>query len=145
MGHVSSPKTPGTPGTYPLDPLDHWEAFLLGGEHVGFQWVGHPSGPPPYVNTGQPISPSHYGGNAAGFPGHGSGAPSAEIMQRYTAGGAGFPGSQPPTPGGAGAGQGQGPGGHFAPPQELVNLGLASRHGRLDERWTSFMHENGFL
>lgn len=36
MGHVSSPKTPGTPGTYPLDPLDHWEAFLLGGEHVGF-------------------------------------------------------------------------------------------------------------
>lgn len=33
---MSSPKTPGTPGTYPLDPLDHWEAFLLGGEHVGF-------------------------------------------------------------------------------------------------------------
>jgi len=33
MGHVSSPKTPGL---YPLDPLDHWEAFLLGGEHCGF-------------------------------------------------------------------------------------------------------------
>ncbi|KAI0741386.1 fungal-specific transcription factor domain-containing protein [Daedaleopsis nitida] len=33
----------------------------------------------------------------------------------------------------------------YAPPSELVDLGLASRHGRLDERWTSFMHENGFL
>lgn len=33
---MSSPKTPGTTGMYQLAPLDHWEAFLLGGEHCGF-------------------------------------------------------------------------------------------------------------
>ena len=42
-------------------------------------------------------------------------------------------------------GQGQVQQQSYAPPSELVNLGLASRHGRLDERWTSFMHENGFV
>ncbi|CDO70135.1 hypothetical protein BN946_scf184783.g19 [Trametes cinnabarina] len=49
--------------------------------------------------------------------------------------------SQPPPQGSQQQQQQQ----HYAPPPELVNLGLASRHGRLDERWTSFMHENGFL
>ncbi|KAI0075317.1 hypothetical protein K474DRAFT_1664369 [Panus rudis PR-1116 ss-1] len=33
----------------------------------------------------------------------------------------------------------------YVPPEELVNLGLASRESRLDERWTSFMHESGYL
>ena len=33
----------------------------------------------------------------------------------------------------------------YIPPPELVNLGLAARDSRLDERWTTFMHENGFL
>ena len=33
----------------------------------------------------------------------------------------------------------------YVPPPELVGLGLASRDSRLGERWTSFMHENGFL
>ncbi|OCH96289.1 hypothetical protein OBBRIDRAFT_718907 [Obba rivulosa] len=33
----------------------------------------------------------------------------------------------------------------YVPPAELVNLGLASRDSRLDERWASFMHESGFL
>ena len=33
----------------------------------------------------------------------------------------------------------------FVPPSELVNLGLAARDSRLEDRWTSFMHESGFL
>ncbi|KAL4249930.1 hypothetical protein ABKN59_002009 [Abortiporus biennis] len=33
----------------------------------------------------------------------------------------------------------------YVPPTELVNLGLASRESRLDERWASFMHDNGYL
>ena len=33
----------------------------------------------------------------------------------------------------------------YVPPAELVGLGLASRDSRLGERWTSFMHESGFL
>ncbi|KAH9839732.1 uncharacterized protein C8Q71DRAFT_744039 [Rhodofomes roseus] len=33
----------------------------------------------------------------------------------------------------------------YEPPPELVNLGLASREGNLDARWTSLMHESGFL
>ncbi|CAL1714453.1 unnamed protein product [Somion occarium] len=33
----------------------------------------------------------------------------------------------------------------YVPPAELVNLGLASRDSRLDERWTSFMHDSGYL
>jgi hypothetical protein len=33
----------------------------------------------------------------------------------------------------------------YIPPAELVNLGLAARDSRLDERWTTFMHESGFL
>lgn len=33
----------------------------------------------------------------------------------------------------------------YVPPTELVNLGLASRESRLDERWASFMHESGYL
>lgn len=33
----------------------------------------------------------------------------------------------------------------YAPHQELVSLGLASRDSRLDERWTTFMHESGYL
>ena len=33
----------------------------------------------------------------------------------------------------------------YAPPTELVNLGLASRESRLDERWATFMHESGYL
>lgn len=33
----------------------------------------------------------------------------------------------------------------YVPPQELVNLGLASRESRLDERWTAFMRESGYL
>ncbi|EMD39104.1 hypothetical protein CERSUDRAFT_112798 [Gelatoporia subvermispora B] len=33
----------------------------------------------------------------------------------------------------------------YVPPAELVNLGLASRDSRLDERWASFMQESGFL
>ncbi|GJE99289.1 fungal-specific transcription factor domain-containing protein [Phanerochaete sordida] len=37
------------------------------------------------------------------------------------------------------------PGAYVPPPQELVNLGLVSRESRLDERWTTFMHESGYL
>lgn len=33
----------------------------------------------------------------------------------------------------------------YAPPAELVGLGLASRDNRLDERWANFMHESGYL
>ena len=33
----------------------------------------------------------------------------------------------------------------YEPPPELVGLGLASREGNLDARWTSLMHESGFL
>ncbi|KAH9951097.1 fungal-specific transcription factor domain-containing protein [Amylocystis lapponica] len=33
----------------------------------------------------------------------------------------------------------------YAPPAELADLGLASRDSRLDERWTSFVQESGFL
>ncbi|KAL6309381.1 fungal-specific transcription factor domain-containing protein [Sparassis latifolia] len=33
----------------------------------------------------------------------------------------------------------------YLAPTELVDLGLTSRNSRLDERWTSFMHESGFL
>ncbi|KAI0940717.1 hypothetical protein AcV7_003021 [Taiwanofungus camphoratus] len=33
----------------------------------------------------------------------------------------------------------------YPPPAQLVHLGLTSRQSRLDERWTSFMHQSGFL
>ncbi|KAI0820265.1 fungal-specific transcription factor domain-containing protein [Trametes gibbosa] len=92
---------------------------------------------------GGQVSPGAYGGGTA------FGQPNADILQRYAAGG--YAQGLPSAHGHhhhhhhqqqqAGQGQGQ----HYAPPSELVNLGLASRHGRLDERWTSFMHENGFL
>lgn len=36
MGTVTSTDSSGTAVLYPLDPLDHWEAFLLAGEHTGF-------------------------------------------------------------------------------------------------------------
>lgn len=37
------------------------------------------------------------------------------------------------------------PSSYLPPPAELVNLGLAARDSRLEERWTTFMHESGFL
>ena len=37
------------------------------------------------------------------------------------------------------------PSSYLPPPPELVNLGLAARDSRLEERWTTFMHETGFL
>ncbi|KAH9940788.1 fungal-specific transcription factor domain-containing protein [Epithele typhae] len=58
-----------------------------------------------------------------------------ELLQRYA----------DTTPYSHGQQQGAGAPQEYVPPSELVGLGLASRHGRLDERWTSFMHESGFL
>ncbi|KAI0766122.1 fungal-specific transcription factor domain-containing protein [Trametes elegans] len=109
----------------------------------GFPWVGQHSPPATSSFSGQ-ISPDSYGPPQGSLfpPG-----PTADLIQRYSGGGGGaFAQGLPPPP----AQQHRPPGGgqhsqHYAPPSELVNLGLASRHGRLDERWTSFMHENGFL
>ncbi|KAI0630478.1 hypothetical protein C8Q77DRAFT_1063524 [Trametes polyzona] len=112
----------------------------------GYQWVGQHSPtsltPPAQPFSGQ-ISPASYGSQGSMFSSNG------DILQRYANSGGYAPGlpTHPP------AGQPQHSHQqhpqqqqqHFAPPPELVNLGLASRHGRLDERWTSFMHENGFL
>ncbi|KAI8996460.1 fungal-specific transcription factor domain-containing protein [Trametes punicea] len=109
------------------------------------QWVGQHSPPsltPPAQQYGGHISPGPYRSQGSMFA-----AQNADLLHRYadangyTQGLAPHPShhqapAQPPPPP-----QQQ----HFAPPPELVNLGLASRHGRLDERWTSFMHENGFL
>ena len=63
----------------------------------------------------------------------------AELAQHYPEGYANARGV--PHHGGASAGGSS----YVPPPQELVNLGLASRESRLDERWTSFMHESGYL
>ncbi|KAI0332681.1 hypothetical protein GY45DRAFT_1368915 [Cubamyces sp. BRFM 1775] len=85
---------------------------------------------------GGPLSPA-----GASYPAQQSlFASNADILHRYADAANGYP------PGlAAASGPQQQQQQHFAPPTELVNLGLTSRHGRLDERWTSFMHENGFL
>ncbi|TBU24177.1 hypothetical protein BD311DRAFT_672335 [Dichomitus squalens] len=117
-----------------------------------YQWAGghghshSPSGlAPPTQSYGDQIPPtthappqhphSHY---SSQYPP--STEMSADILQRYAE--AGY--QNPPHHAHQQHGHPHG-GQPFAPPSELVNLGLASRHGRLDERWTSFMHENGFL
>ncbi|KAI1790217.1 fungal-specific transcription factor domain-containing protein [Ganoderma leucocontextum] len=108
-----------------------------------YQWVpGHSHShstsalnpPSQSYGPGSQMSSSQHGAHFGPQPSFGN----ADILQRYA--GSGYQQPQPQ--------QQQQPGGQhqpYAPPSELVNLGLASRHGRLDERWTSFMHENGFL
>ncbi|KAH9851966.1 hypothetical protein C2E23DRAFT_828394 [Lenzites betulinus] len=132
-------------------------------------WVGQEHSPtpltPPAVAQQQQ---QQYGGGGGGgggqmspggYAGAAFGPANADLMQRYAAGGyaQGLPAHahqhthahahhQHQQHQQQAGGQGhEHHGQHFAPPSELVNLGLASRHGRLDERWTSFMHENGFL
>ncbi|KAI0642067.1 fungal-specific transcription factor domain-containing protein [Trametes meyenii] len=116
----------------------HYRSVSFTQQTQGYQWVGQhsPSSltPPASSYSGQ-ISPGPYSSQGSMFP------QNADILQRYTGGGStytqGLPAHQ--------SQQQQQQQQHYAPPSELVNLGLASRHGRLDERWTSFMHENGFL
>ena len=102
-----------------------------------YQWVpGHSHS---HSASGLSAPSQNYSQHGAHFgaPSQPPSFPGADILQRYA--GPGYPQQQQ---------QQQQPGGQhqpYAPPSELVNLGLASRHGRLDERWTSFMHENGFL
>ena len=112
----------------------------------GYQWVGQHSPnslTPPAQGYGAGISPTHAGHGHGQYSPHPSPFPSdADLLQRYA--------NATPNPGAQfqqarGSHPQQSSSSHFAPPNELVNLGLASRHGRLDERWTSFMHENGFL
>ena len=123
-------------------------------DQPGYQWVGQhsPSLTPPAQAYGAPqLSPAGHGHghfpSAAGFaPAQAPAAGAGMLQQRYA--GAGYPpsaGQPQPQQQQPSSQQQQQQQAHYAPPQELVNLGLASRHGRLDERWTSFMHENGFL
>ncbi|KAL7280662.1 hypothetical protein ACG7TL_005601 [Trametes sanguinea] len=107
------------------------------------QWVGQHSPTsltPPAQQYGGHISPGPYTPQSSMY------APNTDILQRYAdangySQGLSHQHSQQQQQQSQQGSQQQ----HFAPPSELVNLGLASRHGRLDERWTSFMHENGFL
>lgn len=115
------------------------------------QWVGQHSPTsltPPAAPYGTGLSTHPYGGGTS-FQGE-------DLLQRYASASAYqqphshsqhvHPQQQHPHSQHARAHPGPQPTSqHYAPPPELVNLGLASRHGRLDERWTSFMHENGFL
>ncbi|KAI0358170.1 hypothetical protein OH77DRAFT_1421465 [Trametes cingulata] len=106
----------------------------------GYQWGGQhsPSSSitPPAPPFSGHISSGSYVSQSSMF------SQNADILQRYS-NGSGYGQGLPPLPQHPPPPQaGQQP---YAPPPELVNLGLASRHGRLDERWTSFMHENGFL
>ncbi|RDX50893.1 hypothetical protein OH76DRAFT_370048 [Lentinus brumalis] len=109
----------------------------------GYQWVGQHSPStltPPAQGYGAGISPTHAGhghGQYSPHPHPSSYSSEADLLQRYANGANAYQQhARPPQ---------QQQQSHYAPPSELVNLGLASRHGRLDERWTSFMHENGFL
>lgn len=105
-----------------------------------YQWVpGHSHS---HSHSGSGLNPPSQSYGGPGGQHFGSQQPpfgGADILQRYTGPSTGYaPQHQQQQ-------QQQQGGQPYAPPSELVNLGLASRHGRLDERWTSFMHENGFL
>ncbi|PIL24842.1 transcription factor [Ganoderma sinense ZZ0214-1] len=105
--------------------------------HSSYQWVPGHSHSHSHSHSGHAQSYSGPGGQhfASQQPSFGG----ADILQRYSGPSTGYPPQHQQQ-------QQQQQGGQpYAPPSELVSLGLASRHGRLDERWTSFMHENGFL
>ncbi|KAI0367567.1 hypothetical protein BV20DRAFT_970326 [Pilatotrama ljubarskyi] len=129
--------------SHPHAPQHQYRSLSLSHSHSqgqpsDYQWGGQNS-PSSITPPAQPFNGQMHSGPYA--PQNSMFAQNADILQRYSGGGgSGYAQGLP-----AHHQQPQPPQQHYAPPPELVNLGLASRHGRLDERWTSFMHENGFL